>query len=229
MIGMTTPTIDGVIARMQSIQAGLPASDGIACFNQMYLTVTQDVNRQVAQGAFGDPDFMTRLDVVFADLYFQAVDAASGPLDAVPVAWRPLVQARSTKGIEAIQFALAGMNAHINHDLPLAVVQTCLALGTAPDAGTHHADYQKIDALLGAAEQSVRESFEPADVVTVDRHVAAVANLIGNFSITSARDVAWNTALALWDVRDRRLATDLLTSSLARTVAMVSRGLLIAV
>jgi hypothetical protein len=38
-------------------------------------------------------------------------------------------------GIEPVQFALAGMNAHINHDLPLAMVSTCTALGTAPDVG----------------------------------------------------------------------------------------------
>jgi len=33
-------TIDEVIARMRSIDAALPSSDGVACFNQMYLEVT---------------------------------------------------------------------------------------------------------------------------------------------------------------------------------------------
>jgi Family of unknown function (DUF5995) len=56
--------------------------------------------------------------------------------------------------------------------------------------------------------------------------VAAVANVICNWSINAARDVAWDTALALWDVRDHQIATQLLTAALARTVAMVSRGLL---
>jgi hypothetical protein len=45
-------------------------------------------------------------------------------------------------------------------DLPMAVVSTCMALATPPDAGTHYADYQKVDQLLDAAEQSVRQSFE---------------------------------------------------------------------
>jgi Family of unknown function (DUF5995) len=35
---------------------------------------------------------------------------------------------RAAAGIEPAQFALAGMNAHINHDLPLAMVSTCMAL-----------------------------------------------------------------------------------------------------
>jgi len=222
-------TIDEVIARMGAIQAALPASDGVACFNRMYLEVTLGVNKEVKQGFFGDQAFVSHLDVVFANLYFDAVDAMSGPPSAVPAAWQPLLAARSTRGIEPIQFALAGMNAHINHDLPLAVVGTCTALSTAPSDGCHHDDYQKIDALLDASEQSVRESFEPPDVVAVDRHVAAVANLIGNWDITQARAVAWDTALALWEVRDHQFATQLLTGALARTVAMASRGLLVVV
>ena len=132
-------------------------------------------------------------------------------------------------GVEPIQFALAGMNAHINYDLPPAVVATCNQVSSPPLDGSHHTDYQKVDSLLDAAEQSVRESFEPADVQNVDRHVAAVLNLVGNWSITSARDVAWDTAVALWEIRDNRLATDLFTGALARTVAMASRCLLVAV
>jgi hypothetical protein len=222
-------TVDEVIARMRSIDAVLPANDGVASFNRMYLEVTLGVSQRVGQGFFADPAFVSHLDVVFANLYFSAVDALCGPPPAVPVAWQPLLTARSTPGIEPIQFALAGMNAHINHDLPLAVVTTCTDLATAPNDGSHHDDYQKIDTLLDASEQSVRESFEPPGVVVVDQHVAAVANVVGNWSINAAREVAWDTAAALWDVRDHQLATQLLTGALARSVAMVSRGLLVVV
>jgi hypothetical protein len=195
----------------------------------MYLEVTQAVQSNIAQGSFADPAWVSRLDVVFANLYFAAIDAMSGPPAGMPLAWEPLMAARADSGIEPIQFALAGMNAHINHDLPLAVVATCTELGTAPADGSHHADYQKVDALLDAAEQSVRESFEPPDERGIDRHLAAVVNLVANWSITAARDVAWDTAVALWEIRGNRLATDLLVGSLARTVAMTGRCLLVAV
>ena len=201
----------------------------MACFNRMYLQVTEGVNQQVQQGLFGDPAFMEHLDVVFANRYFAAVDAMSGPLPAAPEAWQPLLAARSTAGIEPVQFALAGMNAHINFDLPLAVVATCADLATQPDDGSHHEDYVKINALLDASEQSVRQSFEKPEIVEVDRHVAAVANVIGNWSITTARQVAWDTAVALWEVREHQTASRLLTGGLARTIAMVGRGLLVAV
>jgi hypothetical protein len=222
-------SIDDVIARLNAIDAALPPGDGVACFNRMYLQVTTAVKTQVQQGMFGDPAFMARLDVVFANRYFAAVDSLSGPSSGMPAAWQPLLTARSVPGIEPIQFALAGMNAHINFDLPMAVVATCTEAGTQPNDGSHHADYQKIDALLGAADQSVRQSFEPQDMLDVDRHVASVANIIGNWSITSARDVAWDTATALWEVRDHQMAVALLAGGLARTIGMASRGLLLVV
>ena len=222
-------TIDQVISWMEAIEASTPAADGVACFNRMYLEVTRHVQQELQQGSFADPAFMVHLDVTFAGLYLAAVDAAGGPVSGVPTVWQPLVAARGDSTIEPIQFALAGMNAHINHDLPLAVVRACADLGTAPDDGSHHADYQKVDELLDGAEQSVRESFEPADVKAADRHVAAVLNVVANWSITSARDVAWDIAVALWRVRGDKLATDLLAGTLARTVAMGSRALLVAV
>jgi hypothetical protein len=221
-------SIAEAIVRMQAIEASLPPTDGVACFNRMYLDVTQQVDAKIAQGFFDDPGFMTSLDVVFANIYFDAVDALVNTPAALPPAWQPLLQARSTTGIFPIQFALAGMNAHINHDLPVAVVQTCTQLNTAPDQGTHHDDYQKVDALLDAAEQSVRQSFESSVVLATDRHAQAVLDLVGNWSINSARDVAWDTAVALWRCHDIATVEDLLMNGLARTVAMASRCLLIA-
>jgi Family of unknown function (DUF5995) len=220
-------TIEDVIVRMQQIESSLPATDGLACFNRMYLEVTQNVESCLSQHYFSDPNFMETLDVIFAGLYFTAADAAAGPLDGVPPAWQPLIQARSDSRIYEIQFALAGMNAHINHDLPIAVVETCTRLGTTPDQGTCHADYQKVDALLDKAEQSVRESFESGDALKADEHARAVLNLVANWSIGSARDVAWDTAMALWMARHVNRVEGLLMGSLARTVGMASRCLLV--
>jgi len=213
---------------MEAVGAALPATDGLACFNRMYLEVTQQVNAELGQGFYADPAFMTQLDVTFAGLYFSAADAAGDPA-AVPLAWRPLVEQRDNTGIEPVQFALAGMNAHINHDLPLAVVATCAALGTSPEAGAHYADYQKVDQLLDATEQSVRQSFESAPEFAADQHMAAVSSLIGNWAINSARDLAWNNSLLLWAVRDNPIARGLLVDSLAAAAALSSRLLLVTV
>ena len=103
-------SIAAAITRMEAMAAALPAADGLACFNRMYLDVTRQVNSQLGQGFFADPAFMTCLDVAFANLYFAAADTTGDPA-AVPLAWRPLVQQRAAAGIQPVQFALAGMNA----------------------------------------------------------------------------------------------------------------------
>jgi hypothetical protein len=221
-------TIAEAITRMQAMATALPAADGLACFNRMYLDVTRQVDSQLGQGLFADPAFMTELDVAFANLYFGAAELAGNPA-AVPLAWRPLVERRAVPGIEPVQFALAGMNAHINHDLPVAMVNACTALATEPQADSHFADYQKVDQLLDAEEQSVRQSFESAPELAVDQHLCAVATLIGNWTINSARDMAWNNCLLLWAVRHDPVARGLLLDSLAASTAMASRLLLVAV
>ncbi|MGO8729896.1 MAG: DUF5995 family protein [Streptosporangiaceae bacterium] len=221
-------SVAGAIAQMAAIDAATAPGDGLACFNRMYLGVTREVDSELGQGFFADPAFMTALDVAFANLYFTAAGAAGDPA-AVPLAWRPLIEQRAAAGIEPIQFALAGMNAHINHDLPLAVVSTCTELATAPAAGAHLADYQKVDQLLDAAEQSVRQSFESAPELAVDHHLQAVSNLVASWTINSARDLAWNNSLLLWELRDIPLARQLFLDSLAATAATASRLLLVAV
>src|SRR6516162_9505524 len=221
-------SITGAIAGMEAIAAALPAADGLACFNRMYLDVTRQVNSQLGQGFFADPVFMTNLDVAFANLYFAAAGTAGTPA-AAPLAWRPLAERRAVAGIEPVQFALAGMNAHINHDLPLAMVSNCTALATAPEAGPHFADYQKVDQLLEGAEQSIRQSFESAPELAVDRHLAAVANLIATWTVNGARDMAWNNCLLLWAVRDDPIARGLFLAALAASTALASQMLLVAV
>ncbi len=235
---MTTPTVtppsgppvasmDEAIARMEQIDAVLPGADGLACFNRVYLDVTQHVKAQVTAGFFADAAFVEQLDVVFANLYFAAVDVAGSDPATWPAAWAPLLERRTNPGIYSIQFALAGMNAHINHDLPIAVVQTCADLGTAPEDGSNHGDYQKVDALLDGVEQSIRESFESQAIRDADQRAQAVLNLVCNWNINSARDAAWDTSLGLWAARDHQFAEDLIMSGLARTVAMASCCLLV--
>jgi hypothetical protein len=216
------------VARMEAIGAALPTSDGLACFNRMYLEVTKAVSADLSQGFYADPVFMAKLDVTFANLYFAAAQAADTPA-AVPAAWRPLAELRGAVGVEPIQFALAGMNAHINHDLPVAVVATCAELGTSPDAGTHYTDFQKVDALLDSEEEAIRRSFETTVEQAVDQHLQAVDNLVACWAINSARDLAWQHALVLWELRGGGPACGLFLDGLAETTALASRLLLTAV
>ena len=192
----------------------------------MYLLVTEQVRAHVSADFFANSSFMKRLDVVFANFYFDALSAASRPCVNVPTAWRPLFSSRRDPEIHEIQFALAGMTVHIRHDLPLALIRTCEENQLDPRRGTVHADYQKVDQILDSIEQSVRESFESGQILTDDKDHAALFDRLGSWSIIDSRDQAWETAMHLWECRHVALAEHVLLEALAHTVAAASDALL---
>ena len=83
--------------------------------------------------------------------------------------------------------------------------------------------------MLDAAEQSIRQSSETAAQLAGDHHLSAVATLTCNWTINSARDLAWNNARLLWAVRNDSLTRGLFLDSLAAKTAPASRMLLVAV
>ena len=215
-------SVDAVITRMHEIDRTLPPDDGVADFNRMYLRVTELVRDRIGAGWFRDGATMTRLDLVFAGLWLEAVTAPT-PTDA----WLPLFESRSRRDVLAIQFAVAGMNAHINHDLPVAVVTTCRQLGLTPDSPGVEDDYRRVNELLAAVQEEVRRSFLDGVALAVDRQLAGpVADLVSGWSITRARDAAWTNARVLWSLDGAEpLRTEFL-ATLSRTVGMAGRYLL---
>ena len=88
-----------------------------------------------------------------------ALDAATAG-SALPSCWAPLFAARSDSHIAPIRFALAGMNAHIDHDLALALMSTCAGQGTTPDTGSAvHRDFVKVNATLATVEAQVKADY----------------------------------------------------------------------
>ena len=220
-------TVGEAVERMEAIGAALPPADGVACFNRMYLTVTRAVEAAIGAGFHADPGFITLLDVVFANLYFAAVDAWRADQASVPRCWAVLISRHSATDVAPLQFAVAGMNAHINRDLAMAVVATCRELGTSPDEPPHEDDYRKINVLLGELEPAIQESFEEGLLLELDRHFLGLDNLIANFSIQAAREVAWGNAETLWRLRDERFLSRAFLDGLDRMVAFAGRTLLL--
>jgi uncharacterized protein DUF5995 len=211
-----TGGIDAVIARMQEIDRALPRKDGVAYFNRLYLQVTKAVLAAGAGTRFADPDFLDRLDVVFAQLYFDA--------EATISSGAPCAEA-----LEPIQFALAGMNAHINHDLPLALVQTCAELGLAlDDESPEHSDYEKVDSILKVVEGQVARWFETGLIADIeDVTPKSVDRALAMWSIVMARDVAWAHATVLWRLHGHAELTAAYVDVLARTTELAGRAMLI--
>ncbi len=213
-----------VIARMRRIDNELPQGDGAAVFNRMYLTVTEEVAAGL-EGAtvFRDPVFMEQLDVMFASLWLEAYDASA---DAVPRAWAPLFERRHDRSVLPIQFALAGMNSHIGHDLAVAVIRTCLHLDASPGQAGVRDDFEAVNDLLAACESRVRRSFLTEAGRAADARLGPVVHLVSSWKIDKARDVAWVNVEAMWALRGLGSLADRYRAALARTVGMASRCLL---
>jgi Family of unknown function (DUF5995) len=220
-------TIAQVIAQMQAIDAALPRKDGVAIFDRLYLQVTLAVDSASAGTEFENKDFVDRLDVVFAGLYFDA-EATIDSGGKCPVAWRPLVETRS-QAREPIQFALAGMTAHINHDLPIALVTTCEEFGLAPDDDSAvHRDFERVDGLLATVETQVAGWFDTGLIADIeDVTPKKTDEAIAMWSLAAARDVAWDHAQVLWGLRHAGLIRDAYLDALARTTELAACAMLV--
>jgi hypothetical protein len=228
--GPPVTSIDELPARLAAIDQALPLSDGLACFNRMYRLVTESVKQHVGAGFFADPDWMSQLDIVFGNLYLDAVRASVQQPDQTARAWAALIDRRADTRVTPLQFALAGMNAHINRDLPVAVVTTCVALNTSPDAGAHHADFQRVNTVLAQVEPTIRQMFSVSILQAADRAAPGVQDVVANFDMVKARETAWANATTLWALRQLSAATaaDFL-DGLDHLVGFAGRGLLVPV
>ena len=220
-----------VIHRLRTIEASASRSDGVACFARLYREVTEGVAAELREQGFADSQFLTTLDTRFADLFFSALESYGRDPTDTPSAWVPLFAQRSRRGVAPLQFAFAGMNAHINRDLPVALVTTCHELGLELlDGSREHADYERVDALLGQVEARVKRSYLTGWVAWADRLVhrlRRIDDVVAMWDVDRARDAAWTNAQALWALRGEPPLADDYLLTLDRMVGLASRGLLI--
>jgi Family of unknown function (DUF5995) len=217
-------TIDDVLAVMHALDAALLDKDGVKWFNVLYLRVTESVRNEPPAGGWNDPQWLERLDVVFAGLYFDALAS----LKNAPRSWRALFNARWSPDIARVQFALAGMNAHINHDLALALLQTGQERNGMPDHGSpQHRDYERVNALLERVEGEVKTTLLSRIAGQVDRHFGRVDDVIAMWKVRKARDTAWLNGEVLWELRRISIASRQFVQSLDRLVGLSGKGLLV--
>ncbi len=148
-----TVRIDAVIARMTAQLDELrQAGDARAVFHATYLRTTQAVADALRDGAFLDADWVERWDVAFAAFYLDALDAGRRG-DPVPRPWAvAFAAAAGERSLPPLQHVLLGMNAHINYDLPQALLAVIGddEFGDPALLARREADHRKIDEVLAA-------------------------------------------------------------------------------
>jgi Family of unknown function (DUF5995) len=208
---MSMPALDGpardvdeVIARMEQLERWLPERDGFWWFNKLYLRMTRAIRDGLRGRAFRNPGFVELWDVAFAQLYFDALRFAASGTPQLPRAWAPLRDARSRRGVLPLQFAIGGMNAHINRDLPWSLFAACTRLSLPPDdGGDVQRDFLKVNEILAATEEGAKRDFSTGFVRVIDWLLGRRDDELALWSITRARDAAWGNTQLLWILRER--------------------------
>jgi len=228
LVAQDATSIDAVVATLKAIDALLDGTrDGLKWFNTLYLEVTLAVKERVAKNDFrGGVDgasYIANLDFAFANLYFGAL---RGWLDggSLPESWRVMFEQRGDVRLARIQFALAGVNAHINRDLAVAVVNTC-----APRHGTvEYEAYTELnttlDSLIQRAETELMVSL-PGDVLP---GAAQVEMAVAAWSVGAARESAWVHAEVLAALGGESELGKRFIESMDGAAALAGKGLLLA-
>ena len=202
----------------------MPEHDGVRWFNLLYRRVTEAVQ---ADASWADWPFLQRFDVVFARLYFDAIIAwESGPA-RTPRAWQPLFQARDDRKLAPVQCALAGLNAHINNDLVIALNHLAATENAYPSRiGARYQDFQRVNDVLERVEVELQPLLSTGLVSAIDLALGELDTILAMWKVRNAREAAWTNGEVVWHLRALPvLKRDYLTR-LDHMVGFAGRGLL---
>jgi hypothetical protein len=222
-------SIADVLHVLRTIDSTCADGDGLKWFNWLYLQVTQAVETRVASGGFSNPAWLAELDVQFARLYFAAAQSALSGGSAAGC-WQILFDQRNQTSIARIQFAMAGINAHINHDLPEAIVATCQAAATIPRHDTtQYADYTAVNTTLDGIIQSAMQTLHVRLLGDALPLVSHLDQTLAAWSVSAAREAAWNNAEFLWHLREAPPLSSAFMDSLDGLTTVAGKTLLVPV
>jgi hypothetical protein len=218
-------TVEDVVAAMRAIEATLPEGDGIRSFNLLYRRVTEAVLADAASWA--DWPFLQQFDVIFARLYFDAITTWESDPARTPRAWRPLFQARGDEKIAPLQCALAGMNAHINNDLVIALDRVASSENQYPSRNdARYQDFQRVNDVLERVEDELRPILSTGVINRIDLALGDLDSILAMWKVRNARDAAWTNGEVVWHLRGASHLRREYLERLDHMVGFAGRGLL---
>ena len=223
--------VSAVAGEMQArLDALTPEQEFLGEFLGTYRRTTLAIGKAIDGGLFEDPDWVERWDAAFARLYLDALDAhLSGGRPSRP--WRLAFGASAD--LPALRQVLLGINAHINFDLPQALLAVITDDHFADPALMQRRlrDHERIDGVLSA-----RVAAEDDELATrssrslLDRALQPLNRLASKRFLREARLKVWRNTEELQSARvagpssyDARLA-ELEVLSAARIADLVAPG-----
>lgn len=194
-------TIDALLVRMRTDLERLTGQgDARRFFHGTYLRTTEAVAAEIDRGGFIDAEWLRAWDLAFAEFYVEALEA---DLDGRPVAqpWRIAFDAaRDRPSLAPLRHVLFGINAHINYDLP----QALLAVMSPADfddpevVRRRAADHRHLDDVLRDRVAAEDEQLSAVSRVTLLDRLLRPANRLGTQRfLAEAREKVWRNAVVL--------------------------------
>jgi len=193
--------VESVVGTMQArLDSLTPEQEYLREFLGTYQRTTLAVGKAVDAGAFEDPDWVERWDVAFAELYLVALDAhLSGGKPARP--WRLAFDA--PPDLPALRHVLLGINAHVNYDLP----QALLAVISDDDFGdptlmaSRRRDHERIDGVLAGRVAAEDAELAVHGRTLTDRLLQPLNRLSSKRFLRESRTKVWHNTVALQAAR----------------------------
>ena len=198
--------IGEVISLLVSVQSILdelppsPAKNRVSAFNELYLKITRRVEGALREGV-NSPDFLELLDVEFAKRYFAALNLWNNDDEDTPDVWEVLFKRASDVRMSRLMAAMLGVNAHINHDLSLALIATWNELG-APTDDLIHPDYLLVNEIFYQEIPPLRRGFSTRWQREIDTLVGPLDDWSQRILVRVTRAHAWDQARQLWLLRE---------------------------
>ncbi|MFC7070553.1 DUF5995 family protein [Halobaculum lipolyticum] len=174
------------------------ADDRRAVFLTVYGAVTARVRRDLSGDRFDDPAWVGTYLTAFANRYRTALAAYErNERDRVPRAWLLAFDAALAGDTLVTQDALLGINAHVVHDLALALVDA----GVEPKPA-RRADHDAVNAVLAElvdVEQALLARRYAPGLADLDAAGGRVDEQVAFLTLAEGRDWAWHCAVALSD------------------------------
>ena len=196
-------TITAVLAAMVTRLDTLPsAAESRREFLRTYRRTTAAVAAAVEAGVFEDARWVEAWDVAFAGLYLTALDADLHGTGGVPRPWRRAFDAPAS--LHPLQHVLLGINAHVNYDLPQALLAVISDDDFADPVllARRRRDHERIDGVLAsrvAAEDG--ELARRSSRSLLDRFLAPLNRRASRRFLREARKKVWHNTIELQRAR----------------------------
>ena len=139
-------TVRQVALGLHSLHVQMQAArDWRGLFVTAYVAMTDTIGQWIKRGVFSDNQAMSRYVVAFANEYRSALNLSqSGQHENVPLAWRRAFEICDSRNASVFQCLMLGINAHMNRDLPYAVVAADINL----NGRAAYDDHMRINEIL---------------------------------------------------------------------------------